>query len=79
MQPLRVNDAAEASNESCSLLLNLCVHPEVSHEVDVADPAGGGRVEVRVRWEFLLSTLQSVKGQYFKIKMGQCAIFLFFF
>lgn len=40
MQPLGVNDAAEASNESCRLLLNLRVHPKVSHEVDVADPAG---------------------------------------
>lgn len=42
VQPLRVNDAAEATNKSCSLLLNLSVHPEVSHQVDVADPAGNG-------------------------------------
>lgn len=42
MQPLGVDDAAEATNESCSLLLNLSVHPEVSHQVDVADPAGNG-------------------------------------
>lgn len=47
MQPLRVNDAAEAPNESCRLLFNLRVHPEVSHEVDVADPAGNGRVRQR--------------------------------
>lgn len=40
VQPLWVDDAAEAPNESCRLLLNLRVHPEVSHEVDVADPAG---------------------------------------
>lgn len=39
MQPLGINDAAEATNESCCLLLNLRVHPEVSHEVDVTDPA----------------------------------------
>lgn len=39
VQPLWVDDAAEAPNESCRLLLNLRVHPEVSHEVDVADPA----------------------------------------
>lgn len=42
MQPLGVNDAAKATNESCSLLFNLSVHPEVSHQVDVADPAGNG-------------------------------------
>lgn len=42
MQPLWVNDASEAPNESCRLLLNLCVHPEVSHEVDVTDPVGNG-------------------------------------
>lgn len=40
MQPLRINDAAEASDESSRLLLNLCVHAEVGHEVDVADSAG---------------------------------------
>lgn len=43
VQPLWVNDAAETPNESCRLLLNLRVHPEVSHEVNVADPAGSGR------------------------------------
>lgn len=42
VQPLGVNDAAEAANKSSRLLLNLRVHPEVSHEVDVADPAGKG-------------------------------------
>lgn len=49
MKPLGVDDAAEAPDETCSLLFNLCVHPEVSHEVDVADPAGDGRVKVRIR------------------------------
>lgn len=43
MQPLWVNDAAEAPDESCSLLFYLCVHPKVSHEVDVADSAGDRR------------------------------------
>lgn len=38
MQPLWVNNAAETPNESCCLLLNLRVHPEMSHEVDVANP-----------------------------------------
>lgn len=45
MQPLWVDDAAEASNKSSGLLFNLRVHPEVSHEVDVADPAGDRRDE----------------------------------
>lgn len=40
MQPLWVNDAAEAPNESRRLFLDLSVHAEVSHQVDVADPAG---------------------------------------
>lgn len=39
MQPLWVDDAAEAPDKGSSLFLNLCVHPEVSHEVDVANPA----------------------------------------
>lgn len=38
MQPLWVDNAAKTPNESCCLLLNLLVHPEVSHEVDVANP-----------------------------------------
>lgn len=42
VQPLGVNDAAKATNKSCSLLFNLSVHSEVSHQVDVADPAGNG-------------------------------------
>lgn len=39
VQPLWVNDAAEASNEGWRLFLDLSVHAEVSHQVDVADPA----------------------------------------
>lgn len=44
MQPLWVNDAAEAPNESRRLFLDLSVHAEVSHQVDVADPAGNKTV-----------------------------------
>lgn len=40
VQPLWVNDAAEAPNESRRLFLDLSVHAEVCHQVDVADPAG---------------------------------------
>lgn len=40
MQPLWVDDAAEAPYESCRLLLDLSVHAEVGHQVDVADPEG---------------------------------------
>ncbi len=57
MQPLWVDDAAEAPNESCRLRLNLCVHPEVSHEVDVADPAG-------------IRGKTSVNGKHLKPKKG---------
>lgn len=59
VQPLWVNDAAETSNESCRLLLNLCVHSEVSHEVDVANPAGNGRVDTVISIEY---TTISTKG-----------------
>lgn len=38
MQPLWVDDAAEASDECGRLLLDLGVHAEVGHQVDVADP-----------------------------------------
>ena len=41
VQPLGVDDAAEAADEGARLLLDLRVHPEVGHEVDVADPADG--------------------------------------
>lgn len=40
MQPLWVDDASEAPDESCRLLLDLGVHAEVGHQVDVADPEG---------------------------------------
>lgn len=40
MQPLWVDDAAEAPDECCGLLLDLSVHAEVGHQVDVADPEG---------------------------------------
>lgn len=38
VQPLRVDDAAETSDKRPRLLLYLCVHAEMSHQVDVADP-----------------------------------------
>ena len=41
MQPLGVDDAAEPADEGARLLLDLRVHPEVGHEVDVADPEDG--------------------------------------
>lgn len=44
VQPLRINDAAEAPDESSRLLLDLRVHPKVSHKVDVADSAGKDEV-----------------------------------
>lgn len=39
VQPLGVDDAAEAPDERRRLLLDLRVHAEVCHQVDVADPA----------------------------------------
>lgn len=47
MQPLGINDAAEAPNESSRLLFNLRVHPKVCHQMDVADPAEDGEDELR--------------------------------
>lgn len=38
MQPLRVDDAAETADKRPSLFLYLGVHPEMCHQVDVADP-----------------------------------------
>lgn len=46
VQPLRIDDAAEASDKSSRLLLYLRVHSEVGHEVDVADPAANRNVGV---------------------------------
>ncbi len=40
VQPLWVDDAAEAPDECGRLLLDLGVHAEVGHQVDVADPGG---------------------------------------
>lgn len=58
VQPLWVDDAAEAPNESCRLLLNLRVHPEVSHEVDVADPAGFTEKQSAKREHFTFATIR---------------------
>jgi len=43
VQPLGVDDAAEAPDEGGRLLLDLRVHPEVGHQVDVTDPGWDGR------------------------------------
>lgn len=40
MEPLWVDDAAEAPDECGSLLLDLGVHAEMGHQVNVADPGG---------------------------------------
>ena len=45
VQPLGIDDAAEAPDEGGRLLLDLGVHAEVGHQVDVADPVGEKRGE----------------------------------
>lgn len=60
MQPLWINDAAEASDKRSRLLLNLCVHPEVGHEVDVADSAGHDKVNVI-----------KISGEFYRIQKSQ--------
>lgn len=48
VQPLGVDDAAVSSDKSCSLLLDLRVHAEVRHQMDIADPATRTRSKVRL-------------------------------
>lgn len=43
MQPFWIDNATEATDESDCLIFNLCVHTEVSHEVNVADPIMRGQ------------------------------------
>lgn len=38
--PLGLDDGPEATDESGGLALDLGVHPEMCHQVDVADPVG---------------------------------------
>lgn len=59
VQPLWVNDAAEAPNESWCLLLDLRVHAEVSHQVDVADPA---RNKTVISYAIRVTIYHNLKG-----------------